>query len=184
VATTLHRCLRVEFGVEKEALMKRFASVLAGVALLAMPMAAAAAGHGGGGGHGGGFGGHAGFGGHGGIGGRGGLGGHGGGFGGHGGRGRYGGYGDAGLGFLGGLGLGYALDGDPWYYGFPDGDADWNAPYPCDPAGCDYDGPGPGVDNAPAPAACGEWVWRADQSRYAWISQTCDTSSSPASAGE
>jgi len=174
--------------------MKLLVSTLAAATLMATPFAAAAQGHGG----------HGGFGGHGGMGGRGGFS-HGGfasrsGFAGQrfGGQ-RFAGGGFAGRGFHGrgfgrgffpffGFGLGYALAADPWFYGpywwdygpYPpyayDGD------YYYDRYNEEYGGPPPPADVAPAhPAACGQWVWRPDQSRYHWTPGPC-AAAAPAAA--
>jgi hypothetical protein len=144
--------------------MKRLVSAVAAAALLAMPIAAPAQGHGGGhgGGHAGGFhGGGRGF--------------RGGGFGFRGGRGFF----PFGLGF--GLGLGFALADDPWFYGFP-GYGYWDGP--CGAWGCGYyydsPPPAPGPAGGPLPpAACGNWVWHADQGRYAWVPQACAAPGGP-----
>jgi hypothetical protein len=169
--------------------MKLIVSTLAAAALVASPLSAIAQGHGGG--HGGMGGGRGGFG-HSGIGhagvGRGGFsrGGFGhAGFGGGGFRGGgFRGHGFGGRGFYPffGFGLGFALAADPWFYG-PYG---WDYgpyaygyyPYAYDAGGDydddDYDGPPPPSGAAPArPAACGQWVWHADQSRYQWVPGPC-----------
>ena len=143
-------------------LLKPILGALAGASLRALPWAAAAQQHGGGG-HGGGFhgGGFHGGGFHGG-------GFHGGGF--HGGSfhggGRGGYYYGGGYPFVGGLGLGLALGAVaapwPYYDGYYPGYA--YAPY--DPYYA-YDAPPPPA--AGPPAACGNWSWDASQNRYDWI---------------
>ena len=148
----------------KATFAKKTLAILAGAALLtaplAIPTAALAQGHGGGGhssggfhgGGGGGFRGGAGF--HGGGGFRGGYGGFRGGYGGY--RG-YGGYGALGLGL--GLGLGAAYAYAPYYgYGYDYG-------YP-DVAYAD-----PAYSYAPPP--CGQWVWNPAAGRYDWVATAC-----------
>lgn len=158
--------------------MKRLSKALGGIAaaaLLVSPISATAQGHGGMGGHGG-FGG----------GGRGG-GWHGASVGGWHGSGWRGGGWDGGrfhgdhfhhfggfFPFFGAFALGAAFAspwyywGDPWWYWGP-------GPYPYDGYYGDYDyGPPPPPPPAnSAPAACGRWVWRADQSHYQWVPTPC-----------
>jgi hypothetical protein len=158
--------------------MKRLVSALASVALLLSPLPAMAQSHGGGF-HGGGFHGGGGF--------RGGF--HGGGF--HGGF--HGFHGRGFFPFFGGFGLGFALAAAPWYYGFPGYWWDWGPPYayyygpygpwdgyygPPPPDGPPV-GPPPAASSAP-PAACGSWVWRADQSKYQWVPAPCAPAAPPA----
>lgn len=138
-------------------ILKPVLAALAGVSLLALPMAAAAQHHGGGSAHGGG-----GF--------------HGGGFhgGGYrgGGGGWHGGYYGGGYPFVGGVGLGLALGAvaAPWSY--------YDGYYPGYAYGPGY-GPGyasdyaydaPPQQAAAPPAACGNWSWNPTQNRYDWIS--------------
>jgi len=160
--------------------MKNIVSALAAGALLATPLAASAQ-HGG---HGGFGGGHGGFG-HASVGRAGGYHGYyGRGYGYRGGYGWRGGYGYYPYwGF--GLGLGFALAADPWFYGFPGYGWYYDAPYGCGGWGCgyDYEGPPPppgsappppGATRAAPPAACGSWVWRTSPNgHYDWVPSAC-----------
>jgi hypothetical protein len=97
-----------------------------------------------------------------------------------------------------GFGLGLAA-AYPWYYW---GDPYWADPYwgpgaygyygyPYDGYGYPYGGYPPngdyGPNGAPAPgaappAACGKWIWRADQNHYQWVAQPCAAPAAPQSA--
>lgn len=150
----------------------KFVSALAAATLLVTPLAANAQSHGGhmagGGGHGS-WGGHSGF--------------------SHGGFARGGGFGGRGFGGRGfrggffpffGFGLGFALAADPWFWGYPGYYGWYDGPY--GPYGDDYYGPPPpraGADTAPPPAACGSWVWHADQGRYQWVGAPCQAPAPP-----
>jgi hypothetical protein len=162
-------------GTGTEVSMKNFVSALAAAALIAMPMAAVAQGHGGG--HGGGGGGFHGA-----------SAGRGGGF--HGG---YGGYrGGYGYGYRGGFypfygaafGLGF-FAADPWFYGFPGDYWYWDGPYSCEwSCGDYYDAPPPPAPGATAPpAACGDWVWRTNPGHYEWVPQACAAPGAPPPPG-
>jgi hypothetical protein len=146
----------------------KFIGALAAATLLVTPLAANAQSHGG----------HGGGGGHGGYGGRGaasyGHGGYG--------RGGYGGYGFRGGGFYPyfGFGLGFALAADPWFWGYPGYYGWYDGPYWDDYYGpTPLPPPPPGANVAPPPAACGSWVWHADQGRYQWVATPCGLPAPP-----
>jgi hypothetical protein len=135
-----------------EVTMKKITAILAGAALIALPLSAQAYGsHGGGHGGGGGFHGGAGFHGGGGFRGAGYRGGY---------RGGGWGYGVAGLGL--GLGLGALAYGayDPGYYAY-------------DAYDYGYDAPPPQPVYSVPQQSCGQWIWNPGAARYDWAGAGC-----------
>jgi hypothetical protein len=66
----------------------------------------------------------------------------------------------------------------PWYYCFPGYDWDYSTPYYWD----SYDGynapatplgPNEGLDSSSSHNVCGNWIWRAGQSQYQWVTSPC-----------